>query len=80
MSIVDLAQMEVARAFDLEPHAEPGFIAFAGDRGYVVLRRRGTVAVIDLQSFVMFAQPVCPAPRGIAHDTDFSEGAAPARP
>jgi hypothetical protein len=69
ISIVDLARVEVVRSVELGADAEPGRIALAGDRAYVVLRRRGAIASIDLGgSFAMATHPVCPAPRGIAHD------------
>jgi hypothetical protein len=74
VSIVDLERMEVLAQHDVGPRAEPGRIAIAGRIAYVVLRRGGAIASFDLTTSRALARvPVCPAPRGIAHDPALDE-------
>lgn len=67
--LVDLATQGV-RKVALQPGDEPGRVVvdLAG-RAHVVLRGAGAVASIDLAAGAVVArQPVCAAPRGLAHD------------
>lgn len=68
--VVDLADSAADQTWSF-PGAEPGRLAFGpdGDTAYVVLRRAGTVARLDLiggSAPTTFA--TCPAPRGIDVD------------
>ncbi|WP_438028566.1 c-type cytochrome [Sorangium sp. So ce233] len=68
ISIIDLFTDEV-HILPLEKGDEPGRVA-EGTPGvaHVALRRGGAVVTIDLATREMLRRPVCPAPRGLAHD------------
>ncbi|MGK3966780.1 c-type cytochrome [Sorangium sp. So ce118] len=68
ISIIDLFSSQVA-TLPLEEGDEPGRVT-EGTAGvaHVALRRGGAVVTIDLATREMHRRPVCPAPRGLAHD------------
>jgi cytochrome c peroxidase len=67
--IVDIPTRNVTHVVQLERHAEPGRVAI-DDKGhaYVVLRRSGGVAVIDLATGGLEVRQACATPRGVAFD------------
>jgi hypothetical protein len=69
ISIIDLATFDVDATIALEEGDEPGRV-IEGPAGtaHVALRRGGAVVTIDLATGETHRRPVCPAPRGIAHD------------
>ncbi|WP_437928640.1 c-type cytochrome [Sorangium sp. So ce291] len=68
ISIIDLFSSQVT-ILPLEEGDEPGRVT-EGTAGvaHVALRRGGAVVTIDLATREMHRRPVCPAPRGLAHD------------
>ena len=67
--IVDLPARAVRFTVQLPRHSEPGRVT-VDDTGhaYVVLRRTGGLATIDLASGTVSTRDVCIAPRGLAFD------------
>jgi cytochrome c peroxidase len=66
--IVDLPSRAVS-SVSLPAHAEPGRVAIDDfGKAWVILRRAGGVAVIDLATGTPTLRPACDTPRGIAYD------------
>jgi hypothetical protein len=70
VSIADLAGAQVLGTLELDPGDEPGrAVEDDARRVHVVLRRRGEVASISLDTRTLIGRrQVCRAPQGIAHD------------
>ncbi len=67
ISLVDLKSGEAVKTFEVEA-AEPGRVALSSDgaKAWVVLRRAGQLATIDLQARSLSREAVCAAPRSVA--------------
>jgi DNA-binding beta-propeller fold protein YncE len=70
LGVVDLRNRELQGNVQFSPGSEPGRAALGDDGAvYVVLRRKGSVARVSLDTLELSAEyPVCAAPRGIAFD------------
>jgi hypothetical protein len=67
--IVDLPSRTLTHKVDLPKHSEPGRVTVDDtNHAYVVLRRSGGLATIDIKTGAVSIQDVCIAPRGIAWD------------
>ncbi len=67
--VVDVPNRTVTFTVQLATHAEPGRVAIDDAKhAWVVQRRAGGVAVIDLATGALATQPACDSPRGIAFD------------
>jgi mono/diheme cytochrome c family protein len=69
--VVDVPGRAVRHTIELPRHSEPGRVSF-DDAGhaYVILRRAGGMATIDIATGAVSFRDVCIAPRGLAFDKD----------
>ena len=69
--IVDLATGALLQTVQLPKHSEPGRVTVDTEgHAYVVLRRAGGLATIDIATGAVSVRDVCVAPRGLAYDKD----------